>query len=131
VSSKPIIDVVGQFFEVAGVLALVVGGLVACLVYAGRALRRPDERTVAYRDLRKGLGRAILVGLELLIAADIIRTVAIEPSILNVLALGLIVLIRTFLSWSLEVEIDGRWPWQVQRVASVATGAGDIVDEEI
>jgi hypothetical protein len=57
-------------------------------------------------------GRSILLGLEFLVAADIIRTVAVQPSLENVTVLGLIVLIRTFLSFSLEVEIDGRWPWR-------------------
>jgi uncharacterized membrane protein len=62
--------------------------------------------------LRQGLGRAILVGLELLVAADIIRTIAIEPTFQNVAVLGLVVVVRTFLSWSLAVEINGEWPWQ-------------------
>ena len=65
-----------------------------------------------YSRFRRVLGRAILIGLELLVAADIIRTVAVTPTIESVSVLGLIVLIRTFLSWSLEVEISGRWPWQ-------------------
>ncbi len=64
---------------------------------------------------RKTLGRSILTGLELLVAADIIRTVAVEPTLESVLVLGLIVIIRTFLSFSLEVEIDGRWPWQSRK----------------
>jgi uncharacterized membrane protein len=66
----------------------------------------------AYRIVRTVFGRSILLGLEFLVAADIIRTVAVQPSVTNVAVLGLIVLIRTFLSFSLEVEIDGRWPWQ-------------------
>jgi uncharacterized membrane protein len=65
-----------------------------------------------YRIVRTVFGRSILLGLEFLVAADIIRTVAVQPSLENVAVLGLIVLIRTFLSFSLEVEIDGRWPWQ-------------------
>jgi uncharacterized membrane protein len=129
--SKPIIDLVGQLFELAGVVALAVGALVACASCAGMLVRQPDRRTLAYHKLRKGLGRAILVGLELLIAADIVRTVAIEPTVQNVLVLGLIVLIRTFLSWSLEVEIDGRWPWQGQRVASAASAPSGAADKEV
>jgi uncharacterized membrane protein len=66
----------------------------------------------AYTRFRIQLGRALLLGLEVLVAADIIRTVALEPSIGNVVILGLLVLIRTFLSWSLVVEIEDRWPWQ-------------------
>jgi uncharacterized membrane protein len=65
-----------------------------------------------YRVVRTVFGRSILLGLEFLVAADIIRTVAVQPSLQNVAVLGLIVLIRTFLSFSLEVEIDGRWPWR-------------------
>ena len=64
---------------------------------------------------RQTLGRSILTGLELLVAADIIRTVAVEPTMESVLVLGLIVIIRTFLSFSLEVEIEGHWPWQKVR----------------
>ena len=65
-----------------------------------------------YHRYRKRLGRSILLGLELLVAADIIRTVAVAPTFESVGVLGLIVLIRTFLSFSLELEITGRWPWQ-------------------
>jgi uncharacterized membrane protein len=65
-----------------------------------------------YRQYRQQLGRSILLGLELLVAADIIRTVAVTPTLTSVAVLGGIVLIRTFLSFSLELEITGRWPWQ-------------------
>jgi hypothetical protein len=70
------------------------------------------RRVVPHRIVRTVFGRSILLGLEFLVAADIIRTVAAQPSLQNVAVLGLIVLIRTFLSFSLEVEIDGRWPWR-------------------
>ena len=65
-----------------------------------------------YRELRIRLGRALLLGLEVLVAADIIRTVALEATLESVAALGLLVLVRTFLSWALVVEIEGRWPWR-------------------
>ena len=68
-----------------------------------------------YRDFRHELARSLLLGLEMLIAADIVRTVALEASVESVLVLGLLVLIRTFLSWSLVVEIEGRWPWQKKK----------------
>ena len=71
-----------------------------------------EGRNALVPAFRRTLGRSILTGLELLVAADIIRTVSIEPTMENVLVLGLIVIIRTFLSMSLEVEINGRWPWQ-------------------
>ena len=65
-----------------------------------------------YRAYRQGIGRAILLGLELLVAADIIRTVAVDPSFRSVGVLAVIVAVRTFLSFTLEVELEGRWPWQ-------------------
>ena len=75
--------------------------------------KRADLGT--YNDYRHRLGRALLLGLEILVAADIIRTVVLEPTLTNVLVLGLLVFIRTFLSWSLVLEIEGRWPWQALR----------------
>ncbi len=104
-----IIEGIGLLVDAAGVVAMVVGALVA----AGAALVRltrgePDQ----YRHFRQGLGQAILLGLELLVAGDIVRTVATSPTLNSVAVLAGIVLIRTFLSWSLEVEIEGRWPWQ-------------------
>lgn len=113
---------VAKAFELAGMAIVVVGTVFAAgkFVTSGLGWRR-TELVAGDRDLvaafRKTLGRSILTGLELLVAADIIRTVAVEPTLENVLVLGLIVLIRTFLSFSLEVEIDGRWPWQ-QRPAA-------------
>jgi len=74
------------------------------------AVRVPVEDY--FLEYKHSLGRALLLGLEILVAADIVRTVALEATLPSVLVLGLLVLIRTFLSWSLVVEIDGRWPWQ-------------------
>ncbi|MDV8000168.1 DUF1622 domain-containing protein [Rhodococcus sp. IEGM 1408] len=104
-------ELVGRTMDVAGVAAIVVGALVAALLTL-TPRRRPGPEGDAYTAFRRRLGRAILLGLELLVAADIIRTVAISPTFESVAVLGLIVLIRTFLSWSLELEISGRWPWQ-------------------
>ena len=67
-----------------------------------------------YQRYRDRLGRSLLLGLEILVAADIVRTVALEPTLYNILGLGLLVLIRTFLSWSIVLEIEGRWPWQAR-----------------
>ncbi len=105
---------VAKGFEFAGIAVIVIGTMIAFVRVAAMALRegisaREGDLVPAFR---KTLGRSILTGLELLVAADIIRTVAVEPTLQSVLVLGLIVLIRTFLSFSLEVEIDGRWPWQ-------------------
>jgi uncharacterized membrane protein len=86
-----------------------------------RGLYQRCERDVVYSSFRRFLGRSILLGLELLVAADIIRTVAIAPTLSSVIVLGGIVVIRTFLSFSLEVEITGRWPWQEKPMASTRT----------
>ena len=97
--------------EAAGVLAIVIGGVAATLVFLGRLVRRRDL-SEDYHRFRTRLARSILLGLEFLVAADIIGTVAVEPTIENLWVLGLIVLIRTFLSFSLEIEIEGRLPWR-------------------
>ena len=107
-----LVELLARIFDIGGLAALLIGAIAALGVYAGRVIPHLGEQSVAYRNLRQGLGRAILVGLELFIAADIIRTVTIEPTFQSIGVLGLIVLVRTFLSWSLEVEINGRWPWQ-------------------
>lgn len=105
------IDHVAQGVELAGVVILV-GGLVGSLTVSAVSWRRTKNAKVAYRQLRVSFGAVLLLGLEILVAADLIRTIAVAPTIENVLALGLIVLIRTFLSFSLEVEIEGRLPWR-------------------
>jgi uncharacterized membrane protein len=108
------IDAISMGFELAGVAIIVVGAAYAFVRFIIAILRH--EATVRrYRAFRRDLGRAILIGLEVLVAADIIRTVAIDPSFASVGVLGLLVLVRTFLSWSLEVEIHGAWPWQQAR----------------
>ncbi|MGQ1838941.1 DUF1622 domain-containing protein [Kocuria turfanensis] len=111
-------ELVGEVVDVAGVVAIVIGAVVASLL-AGRELlgRRGGSRDT-YVNYRQRLGRSILLGLELLVAADIIRTVAITPTFESVGVLALIVLVRTFLSWSLELEITGRWPWQKEPEAA-------------
>jgi uncharacterized membrane protein len=103
------IQIVGDIIDVAGVAVIALGGVVALGVSLSRLLRRSGD---AYLMFREDFGRAILLGLELLVAADIIRTVAITPTRESVIVLAGIVLIRTFLSFSLEVEMTGRWPWQ-------------------
>ena len=102
---------VARGVEVIGIVTLVVGMVIA-LARAGVVLVGSQYAEQAYRVVRTVFGRSILLGLEFLVAADIIRTVAVEPSLENVAVLGVIVLIRTFLSFSLEVEIDGTWPWR-------------------
>jgi uncharacterized membrane protein len=102
---------VARGVEVIGIVTLVVGMVIA-IARAGGVLVGNQGAEQAYRVVRTVFGRSILLGLEFLVAADIIRTVAVEPSLENVAVLGVIVLIRTFLSFSLEVEIDGTWPWR-------------------
>ncbi|MCU1483282.1 MAG: hypothetical protein JWN67_28 [Actinomycetia bacterium] len=101
------VDVVGKAVDAAGVGLMVVGFVLAALMFA-RDGRAPDS----YKAARHRIGRAILLGLEVLVAGDIIRTVAVSPSFTSVGVLAVIVLIRTFLSFTLEMEVSGRWPWQ-------------------
>ena len=107
-------DVV-KVVEAAGATILVIGGLVALAAY-GVAMIRPGRRTGAYRQLRQTLGRVILLGLEVLIVADIVRTIVVDPTIESVVVLGAIVVIRIVLSFSLEVEMEGTWPWNLWRL---------------
>ena len=106
--------------EVLGV-AVIASGVLVALAAALRSRTARGDWSGAYQAFRSRLARGILLGLEFLVAADIIGTVAVEPTLENLAVLALIVLIRTFLSFSLEVEIDGRWPWQKPR-ASVPGG---------
>jgi uncharacterized membrane protein len=97
--------------EVAGIGIIVVGAFGSLAIFLARLAggRSRDENVTAFRS---SLGRSILLGLEFLVAADIINTVGVEPTLQSLSVLAGIVLIRTFLSFSLEVEIEGRWPWQ-------------------
>jgi uncharacterized membrane protein len=106
-----LIPVAARAVELAGVAILLVGALLALgafVVHLGRG--RPFA--TVYDDLRANLGRAMLLGLEFLVIADIIGTVAVEPTLANLAVLAVIVAIRTFLSFALELEVTGRWPWQ-------------------
>jgi len=114
-------DHVAQGFEAFGVLILVVGTIWS-LILATITLRRARNGGRAYTALRQSFGGTLLLGLEILVAADLIRTVAVAPTLTNVLVLGLIVLIRTFLSFSLETEINGVLPWR----RATVSGAGTI-----
>ncbi|HSO91466.1 MAG TPA: DUF1622 domain-containing protein [Arthrobacter sp.] len=121
---QEMIKEVGGFMDVAGVAVMVIGAIVSVpMALRGfQPSRLPEgaERLSVYRSYRQLLGRSILLGLELLVAADIIRTVAVTPTFESVGVLAIIVLIRTFLSFSLELEITGRWPWDKQREGSPA-----------
>ena len=102
---------IGRGIEWVGIAIMVMGAAAALLVFLRQMLRRA-AKDQAVAEFRSDLGRSILLGLEFLVAADIINTVAIEPTLESLAVLAGIVLIRTFLSFSLEVEIEGRWPWQ-------------------
>jgi len=109
VSFFEVVEIVGKAVDATGVVVIVGGALLAAAAIVTRR-RQPDD--TPYESFRKQLGRSILLGLEFLVAADIIRTVAITPTGQSVLVLAGIVLIRTFLSFSLQVEMTGTWPWQ-------------------
>ncbi|MBX7073865.1 MAG: DUF1622 domain-containing protein [Pirellulales bacterium] len=105
---RQLMESLGIGIDAVGVLVVVIGALVATLRFLAASFQAQES----YRRYRQDLGRAILLGLEFLVAGDIIRTVVVDPTMENVTVLGMIVLIRTFLSTSLQLEIDGRWPWQ-------------------
>jgi uncharacterized membrane protein len=115
---RRIVELTALLFEAGGTFAMSMGALVAL----GLALRdRAGGARTVFRSFRNRLGRAIILGLELLVAADILRTISTEPTLQQVVVLGIVVLIRTFLSFSLEIELEGRWPWQVDRKESAPT----------
>jgi uncharacterized membrane protein len=120
---KHIFEQAGTLFDLVGVGVLAIGAIIAIVKYAMAVLRRGHNTRIAYQVLRRDIGKAILLGLELLIAADIIRSVAIDPTFVSLGVLGLLVVIRTFLSWTLEVEINGEWPWR--RARSGMQGGSD------
>ena len=101
----------GRVVELVGLLLLIAGALLASVAFFVR-LARGAPFSEAYQLLRADLGRAILLGLEFLVIADIIGTVAVEPTLHNLGVLAVIVSIRTLLSFALELEVSGRWPWQ-------------------
>jgi uncharacterized membrane protein len=108
-----VIEKIGMAIDAAGVVVIVTGAAIAFVAVAVRLSWRESD---VYRRFRRQLGQAILLGLELLVAGDIVRTVAASPSLTSVAILAAIVLIRTFLSFSLEVETTGRWPWQKREI---------------
>jgi len=104
----------GRVVELVGVLVLIAGAVLASTRFIAQLLRR-SPFLASYHELRADLGRAILLGLEFLVIADIIGTVAVEPTLQNLGVLAVIVAIRTLLSFALELEVSGRWPWQKRR----------------
>lgn len=126
------VDIVVQLIEVAALAIEVLAvGLIIYVIATASYRFFTDRKTLEDADTRfyrykERLGKSLLLGLEILVAADIVRTVALEPSFNNVAVLGLLVLIRTFLSWSLVVELEGRWPWQPKRPPVEEGETGEI-----
>lgn len=102
-----VVDDISRVIDGVGVAVVVIG-----LLFAALGFLRAQGRPPAYRVFRQQVGKAILLGLEFLVAADIIRTVAVAPSFEGVGVLAVVVAVRTFLSFTLDVELEGRWPWQ-------------------
>lgn len=117
---------IAEAFELLGTLTMVVGFIIAATL-AIRALSRKEGGAQAFSTLRITLGSAILLGLEILVAADLVRTITSKPSIDEAIILGLIVLIRTVLSWSIQIEIEGVLPW---RRALVESG-GSVLAKQV
>src|SRR5262245_1065955 len=111
---RAVIEWAALAIELLGAL-IIVAGVIQVAITRGtvRYLFQLDEPG-AFERYKHQMGRSLLLGLEFLVAGDIVRTVALEPTLTNVAVLGLLVFIRTFLSWSLAVEIEGRWPWQAR-----------------
>jgi uncharacterized membrane protein len=118
---KNAVDVISKVIDGAGVVVVVVGLLLATGAFA-LAQRDRDQRALAYRVYRQQVGKAILLGLEFLVAADIIRTVAVAPTFRGVGVLAVVIAVRTFLSFTLDVELEGRWPWQSRQTPSRPSG---------
>ena len=116
------IGVVGEIIDIAGVVVIATGALIGVVTFL-RDLARQVQIIDAYGRLRTFLGRSLLLGLEFLVAGDIIKTVAIEPTRESVIVLAVIVLVRTVLSLSIDVEIDGRWPWRAAEQEALARAA--------
>jgi uncharacterized membrane protein len=116
--------------ELLAVAVIAVSILIGTVDYV-RDVRAVEQDPSIFRRFRARLGRGLLLGLEMLVAADVIRTIALEATLENVAVLGLLVLVRTFLAWSLEVEIEGRWPWQARRTPRGEDGAQGQIGERV
>jgi uncharacterized membrane protein len=111
IGNADLVRSLGSIIEQSGAMIIALG-----VLYVGInslfGLRNHLDRVTIYNNLRIGISRTLLLGLEVLVAADVIRTVALQLNLENLESLGLLVLIRTILSWALIVEVEGRWPWQ-------------------
>jgi uncharacterized membrane protein len=106
------IELASIFVEAVAVIIILYGLIFGTARFILFNIQRKLTPKARFQQYKHGLGKSLLLSLEILVAADVIRTVALEPSFSNILGLGLLVVIRTFLSWSLVVEMEGHWPWQ-------------------
>jgi uncharacterized membrane protein len=116
--------------EILGAVVIVAGVLRVAITRGTIRFLFKLDKPGAYESYKHQMGRSLLLGLEFLVAGDVVRTVALEPTLLNVAVLGLLVLVRTFLSWSLAVEIEGRWPWQPRTAVPADVPSRASVDSE-
>lgn len=128
-SLKQIMSSISIVFELAGVGVIGLGFIWAMARAVGARGQEHAGRR-AYQRVRRIFGKSILLGLEILVAADLIRTIAVAPTIENLEVLGLLILIRTALSWSLDVELEGMWPWQKRRLLDDEQRSGIHFAEE-
>ncbi|MBN1289151.1 MAG: DUF1622 domain-containing protein [Actinobacteria bacterium] len=125
-----IVDIIGRVIDSAGVVVMLVGISAATINFCADWLRREHKVHDSYRLYRQSVGRSILLGLELLIAGDIIRTIALDLTYQNLGTLAILVAIRTFLSINLEMEVERRWPWQKER-PECPSGTGEDVAAQV
>lgn len=126
---KDVARAVSLVFEISGV-TVILAGFVWALTRALQMRRTGSQGRALYYAVRRIFGKSILLGLEVLVAADLIRTVAVDPTLRNLYVLGLLVIIRTFLSFSLDVELEGVWPWQKRRMVDAERIKGVQYQEE-
>jgi uncharacterized membrane protein len=127
-SVREVIEWVALSIEMLAVIVIVGAVIIAATPSGMLRTRSQVERRDAFSVYKQRMGRGLLLGLELLLAADIIGTVAVTPTLQSLATLGLLALIRSFLSWSLDVEIDGCWPWQARASARLAEASQARVD---
>ena len=106
------IEIASILVEAVAVFIILFGLVYSTFRFIQQSMQRKQTPKYRFNQYKHGLAKALLLSLEILVAADVIRTVALEPSFSNILGLGLLVVIRTFLSWSLVVEMEGHWPWE-------------------
>lgn len=109
------IQYASQLIELLAVIIIVGAVILGTVQYFWSFINKRSDHISCYTKYKEGLGKSLLLGLEILVAADVIRTVALEQTLESIISLGLLVFVRTFLSWALVVEIEGRWPWQPVR----------------